>query len=554
MTLPRRSASQRVGELGESLAQTALTRFAVTNRLEPDVGLDFLCHLETDGQVTPHPFFVQVKTARRRQGDKLRRRLKPGQVHLYATTPVPTYFLVIFLEPEPEYFWFAVHHVFKDMGITVASIAHLDNAIDVVFDLKKAWTNDSIEAVIASVREQHELGEQLERIRSALGELPDGRVANHRASDDLHAMSSLLYRNSLYLTRDNSDLYGRLLEVLINTWERMESRFGWGYPVGVVKIGLQVGSGRALTAALKALLYMESDITYSEQDTIRATRAAVALHVREEALFRTLQAIHYTPYTGDVMNSDLLGNKLALLVLFLFEPECIVPALKKAAMRLVEWKQTFTIQMRGKRATYDVHLHGDELELEDLPDKVRQGVLDAIRSRGQRDAEGVVWATIDRLRFVADRRINQPAWHVWEERILTKSWVNISYGWTNEECKANIISQHSLWEEPSLQTMLTMRLDPRSIPRRCFEDLSVVAQDTVTFGLKEHTSPAVRLDCLELYGKEKGVWADRILQHIGALRQEAPDQQMVDILQKLRERALRIGQMDATAGGSEPPT
>lgn len=547
MTLPRRSDSQRIGELGESLAQAALTRFAVANRLDPDVGLDFLCHLETDGQVTPHHFFVQVKTSRQRRGNKFRRRLKPGQVHLYATTPVPTFFLLIFLEPEPEYFWFAVHDVLREMGITVARPAHQDNAIDVVFDLKRAWKNDSIDELISFIHEQHELAERLDQTSSVLSALPDEHISNDAAPDDLRAMSSLLFRNSLYLTRHNGDRYGRLLEVLINSWERLANRFGWGYPVGVVKIGLEVGNERALTAALKALLYMESDITYYQQDAIRATRKAVAPEVREGALFKALQAIHYTPYTGTVMDSDILGNKLALLVLYFLKPEDTVPALERVAKRLIEWKETFSIQIQGDLATYDVHVHDEELDLDALPDEVEQKILHALHLRGRRDAERVVWTTVNRLRFVPNKRIRHAAWHVWEERVLADSWSNVLYDWTDKECKANIISQHSLQEQPTLQMMLTMRLDPETIlPRRCFEDLSAAAQEAVIFGLQEHRSPAVRLDCLEIYGKDREMWTDQILLRIEALTRDATDPQMIDILEKLRERAVRVAQTGLT--------
>lgn len=486
MSLPQQTKAQKVGFKGEAIVEHALLDFCTVNKLTPDFGFDFLCHLLDGDSVTPQAFFTQVKTDSGTKKKPSKRQFSTRTLTLWYSSPIPVYLLLVFLNPKTSIYWINVHELLSQNEVFPESLGSQDKiALSLNYNL---LTPDSKHLFVENIKRFHKFVEENYASISSLKLLGQDKV-------DLtpHEYTYLEQYLETYYTASSPYSRAILLETMIDTWEKLSSRSNMDeYPVRQVRVGLRTYNEVGLRASIRALLYMESDIITWLHGDLEMCGNNMSSTEKTNALIRALKSMHNTPYAESVhFDYRIIGNKVANIARCLFEPELTVERLLIIRDELREWKQQQSF---------------------------REKLIILQDGGSYRDSEAAVVKALDDLRFFKDPTLSQRAWYYWEQKAIE------SYSWDES---AHIISIHSLHEYEDISR------------RRKFSELSPKAQELVLKGLKKHRDPAVRLDCAILYSENLVSHVKEIITYIDQLLSKNPDESEVERLNVIRNDCER---------------
>ena len=493
---PKQTTRQRIGARGEAAAEAALSRFSIVNKLTPDFGFDFLCHLVQEDEVTPAAFFVQVKTALRRGSLRRRIQLKTSQVLLWCSSPIPTFLLRVSLEPEPAIWWTDVHRMLSENGIRHPKDVAENTKVSLYVHPAMALNGDSCESLPKAVHDAHEIYERAEQSALGLSRIGPKEIPVEDAPEELTTLESLIGEYSTAFSGRSAKQTVRLLKVVNDAWEKLSNRYLHGYPVGGTRMALLSGLREGVAVGLKALLYMESPIIRHLANDLEELRETTTENLRCAALLDALKAFHYTPYAPG-LERDHVGEKVLTLMFLLFEEGRIFAIALEIYEKLGTWKKEFTVTLSAGHTTFEFSPHTERAysRAAELESELSTQAMEILLSCSKRDSQEAIQYVLDSLRFSPNSAISVPAWNRWERRILSESYSNPSFGWTPRECHADILSYHAIFE-----------LSPRgwlAEPRR-LDEMILEAQRVIRWAMENHSDPLVQLQCSLLFGREDG--------------------------------------------------
>ena len=276
------------------------------------------------------------------------------------------------------------------------------------------------------------------------------------------------------------------LEVLFANWEKLRNRYEYGYPVGDLQIALNTCHYRGVRTALKALFYMESDVIGLVKDDLEFVKNNMSIEDRIISFQDALKSFHQSPYITNPHFNDILESKIRAISEKIFKPELLVPSLGKIVDVLVSWQlQSDTTQNPFKVSSVDA-------------------AATAIRNLIATDyCNNPIINNMARDRF--ELEIVNCNWD-WEYKVHF-----ISYQWTHiKSCK------------------------------RKFSELTPQAQQLIVEGIKKHSDPRVRLDCLRLYDKDKYIFVNEIITDIDRQLNNCSDEREERRLKEIRNVAKKI--------------
>jgi hypothetical protein len=443
---PTRTVQAKIGDVGEQRVRAELSAFAVCNEIRSDFGLDLLCHWSDEGTVG-QPFFVQIKSLRRFERKSAVVQIKTSSISFWAASPVPVYLVICVLEPRPQFYWVdAVQEVIERHGPPEAIRS---KTVSLKFS-SDHFLDGSVFATLGPAVK--DFASTMDRSISAMVSLRDGgrhKIPNEEIPLEFAELNSALnfYYAIPIATR------ALLIESFFLTWERIENRSAWGYPIHLLRLALLTAHQTSLKTGIKALLYMESAVIWWVEKDLRLVSDSMELEKRREALIASLREFHRTPYVRNPDFTPIVGGKLALIAAMIFREDEVVPVLARAQLEMSKvYEEERAILEKGGMYLFTA------------PDCVA-ALHKALTSLISFTNFGSVIPSMAADQF---------------ERSI------ISSGWPWED-KVHAVSYHHLYEDG---------------PPRSFNDMTSEAQELLLAGLREHSDPRVRLDCLQVYGRD----------------------------------------------------
>lgn len=308
-----------------------------------------------------------------------------------------------------------------------------------------------------------------------LRDLGPDRIPNEKIPSEFEGLSKSLAQYYSIIPTDNLTL---LLEILFDTWEKFENSFAYGYPVKHLRIALNTCHYRGVRTALKALFYMESDVIGWVKDDLEFVKNNMPVEDRIISFQDALKSFHQSPYitTLPIIFNHILESKIRWISQIIFEPELLVPSMDKIVDNLLSW----------------------QLQSDATQDSSKVNAVDAAETA----IDNMIYTD-----YCDNPIINDMARNRFELKVINSDWE-----W---EYKVHIIS--CTWTHMSC--------------KRKFSELTPQAQQLVVEGIKKHSDPRVRLDCVILYGKDESIFVKEIITDI--------DRQLKDCSDKLEESRLK---------------
>lgn len=325
MIRPQITKSQISGNRGELIAEAELSLFAVCNRMEKDFGFDYVCHLINDGHVSNVAFFVQVKSISVSKRKNVTIKVKKSTIHHWATSTIPVYLIICFLGSENKIMW--------SNGIKLATLELMaidkrcredgKKKVSLKIDDLQELSEETTPKFIKDIKEQSIFLDVSIDSMLKLRSLPDEYIKNEDIPLEFSTLSSGHFR---YLSLPK-EMRAVLLETYFLTWEKFDNRLSYGYPVGLLNIALYTLHRRALKTALVALYYMESDVIHLVTDNIDWVQKNMPSDDRKAAFEDSILHFHYSPFIRNPMFNDIVAGKIAVISVWLFDPEEVVPTI-----------------------------------------------------------------------------------------------------------------------------------------------------------------------------------------------------------------------------------